>query len=57
MAEAFPLYAEIKIPVPGPKAFRSIDGDNVGFVKRDLFRACFKIRVFFLKYNVETTVV
>jgi hypothetical protein len=36
MAEAFPLCVEIKIPVPGPKAFLSIDGDKVGFVKQVL---------------------
>jgi hypothetical protein len=55
MAEAFLLCVGIKIPVPGPKAFESFDGDKVGFVKVAL-SGLFQNKGFFLKYNVETRV-
>jgi hypothetical protein len=55
MVEAFLLCVGIKIPVPGPKAFESFDGDKVGFVKVAL-SGLFQNKGFFLKYNVETRV-
>jgi len=45
--EAFLLYAEIKVPVPGPKAFWFVNGDKVDFGKKGSFSTDrFKIRVF-----------
>jgi len=54
MVGAFLLFAGIKIPGPGSKAFKSVDGDQVNFGKIAVFSVlAFKIRVFFLKYNAR----
>jgi hypothetical protein len=54
LAKAFSLFAEIEIPEPGPEAFEIVDGDKSWFCKKQRSQAeCFKVRVFFLKYNVE----
>jgi len=53
MAEALLLCAEIKNPVPGPKAFKNIDGDKVRFATSILPGCLFQNKVFFPKYNVK----
>jgi len=53
LREVFPLCAEIKTPVPGPGAFKNIDGDKVRFATPILPGCLFQNKVFFPKYNVK----
>jgi len=47
MVGVFLLFAGIKIPGPGSKAFKSVDGDQVNFGKIAVFGACFQNKGFF----------